>query len=74
MAQRAGTTQPAIAAYEAGRRTPSIATLRRLLDASDHDLELAARPRIRRGAAALSALAPEIKDDLQKGRERDAPR
>lgn len=74
LARRAGTTQPAVAAYEAGRRTPSIATLRRLLDAGDHDLELTARPRVRRGAAALSALAPEIEDELQHGRERDALR
>ena len=74
LARRAGTTQPAVAAYEAGRRTPSIATLRRLLDASDHDLELTARPRMRRGAASLCALAPEIEDDLQQGRERDALR
>jgi transcriptional regulator with XRE-family HTH domain len=70
----AGTTQPAIATYESGRRLPSIATLRRLLDACEHDLALEAHPRIRRGASALSALAPAIEDDLRAGRERDALR
>lgn len=74
VARRAATTQPAVAAYEAGRRTPSIATLRRLLDASDHDLDLTARPRMRRGAASLCALASEIEGDLRQGRERDALR
>lgn len=34
LADRAGTSQPAIAAYEAGRKSPSLATLRRLADAA----------------------------------------
>jgi len=74
LARRAGTTQPAIAAYESGRRVPGIATLRRLLDACDHDLEVVARPRVRKGASSLSGIAPEIEADLREGRERDALR
>lgn len=34
LADRAGTSQPAIAAYEAGRKSPSLATLRRLAGAA----------------------------------------
>jgi transcriptional regulator with XRE-family HTH domain len=74
LARRAGTAQPAVAAYESGRRVPSIATLRRLLDACDHDLDVTALPRTRRGAMSLSALAPLIEGDMQQGRERDALR
>jgi transcriptional regulator with XRE-family HTH domain len=51
MAHRAGTAQPAVAAYESGVRTPTFATLERLLDACEHNLELSASPRTRRGAA-----------------------
>jgi transcriptional regulator with XRE-family HTH domain len=49
LALRAGTTQPAIAAYETGKRLPGVGTLERLLDASGHDLSIEARPRTRRG-------------------------
>lgn len=74
LAQRAGTAQPAVAAYESGVRTPTLATLERLLDASEHDLQLGALPRTRRGAASLEQLAPEIAEDLALARERDALR
>src|SRR2546427_12729820 len=42
MAARAGVSQPVVAAYESGRRQPTIPTLRRLLAAADHDLALTA--------------------------------
>jgi transcriptional regulator with XRE-family HTH domain len=74
LADRAHTAQPAIATYESGARTPNIATLERLLGACDHDVEVLARPRVRRGAASLAELAPAIVDDLGAGRERDAVR
>jgi hypothetical protein len=48
---RAGTAQPAVAAYESGARTPNLVTLRKLLSACEYDVELLARPRMRRGAA-----------------------
>lgn len=74
VAERAGTTQPAVAAYESGARTPSLPTLIRLLDATEHDVEVIASPRMRRGAASLAELAPTIEQDLEKGREQDALR
>ena len=74
LARRASTTQPAVTAYESGARVPSVSTLRRLLNACDHDLELVARPRVRRGAMPLSGLAPAMTADLREGRERDAIR
>jgi transcriptional regulator with XRE-family HTH domain len=74
LARGAATAQPAVAAYESGARTPTIATLSRLLDACDYDLELLAHPRMRRGAASLEQLAPMIADDLRDGREQDALR
>ncbi|HXB63463.1 MAG TPA: helix-turn-helix transcriptional regulator [Solirubrobacteraceae bacterium] len=74
LARRAHTAQSAIAAYESGTRTPTIDTLERLLRACDHDLELLARPRVRRGAASLGELAPTIADDLHDQREQDATR
>lgn len=74
VAERAGTAQPAVAAYESGARTPSLKTLARLLGACEHDLEVVAHPRIRRGAASLAELAHMIQQDLEGGRERDALR
>lgn len=74
LAERAMTAQPAVAAYERGVRTPTLRTLSRLLDACDYDLELRARPRVRRGAASLEQLAPTIEEELHNGREQDALR
>lgn len=74
LANRAGTAQPAVAAYESGARTPNLATLERLLDACEHDIEVLALPRVRRGAASLAELGQTIGEDLGQGRERDALR
>jgi transcriptional regulator with XRE-family HTH domain len=74
LAHDAGTAQPAVAAYESGARTPGIATLERLLGACDHDVEVLAQPRVRRGAASLAELASTIAGDLREDRERDALR
>jgi transcriptional regulator with XRE-family HTH domain len=74
VAERARTTQPAVAAYESGARTPSLSTLERLLGACDHDVEVLARPRMRRGAASLAELSQTIQHDLEGGREQDALR
>jgi hypothetical protein len=63
-----------VAAYESGGRTPNLATLHRLLGACEHDVELLARPRVRRGAASLAELARTIEGDLEQDRERDALR
>jgi len=74
LARHAGTAQPAVAAYESGARTPNLTTLQRLLGACEHDVEVLARPRVRRGAASLAELAQTIAEDLEDGRERDALR
>lgn len=74
LAHRAGTAQSAVAAYESGARTPTLATLERLFGACEHDLELNARARIRRGAASLEQLAPILTEELGQDRERDALR
>lgn len=74
LATRAGTAQPAVAAYESGARTPNLATLERLLDACGYDVELLARPRVRRGAASLAELGQTIEADLAQDLEQDALR
>ena len=74
LADRAGTVQSAVAAYENGARRPSLATLERLLGACDQDLDLIVRPRMRRGAAALAELAVTIREDLAAGEEANATR
>jgi transcriptional regulator with XRE-family HTH domain len=74
LAKRAGTAQPAVAAYESGGRTPNLATLRRLLGACEHDIEVLAHPQMRRGAASLAELGQTIGEDLKQDRERDALR
>jgi transcriptional regulator with XRE-family HTH domain len=74
LATRAGTAQPAVAAYESGARTPNLTTLTRLLGACDHDVELTAAPRVRRGAASLTELAGTISEEMAQGREDDSLR
>ena len=74
LANRAHTAQPAVAAYESGARTPNLATLERLLGACEYDMEVLARPRMRRGAASLAELAQTISGDLDRGQEHDALR
>lgn len=44
LARAAGTSQPVISAYEAGRRDPTHGTLRKLVAAAGEELELSARP------------------------------
>lgn len=44
LARRAGTSQPAIAAYESGRRDPTLGTLQRLLRAADLELRVRIEP------------------------------
>ncbi len=44
LARRAGTSQPVVSAYEHGRRDPTYATLRKLVEAGGERLELAAVP------------------------------
>jgi transcriptional regulator with XRE-family HTH domain len=74
LADRVETAQSAVAAYESGARVPTLVTLRRLLDACDHDLRLVARPRVRRSASSLRDIAEQIRLDLSEGEEPAAAR
>jgi transcriptional regulator with XRE-family HTH domain len=74
LARRCETAQPAVAAYESGARKPNIGTLQRLLEGCDYEVELVARPRVRRGAASLSQLAETMRKDLAGGDEQAALR
>lgn len=44
LARAAGTSQPVISAYEAGRRDPTHGTLRKLIAAAGEELRVSARP------------------------------
>jgi hypothetical protein len=44
LAERAGTSQPTVAAYESGAKTPTLSTLERLLKVCGHELVLDSRP------------------------------
>lgn len=44
VAHRAGVSQPVVAAYESGRRQPTLPMLRKLLAASGHTVEIGLRP------------------------------
>lgn len=58
LAVRAKTSQPAIARYEAGSATPTLATLERILAASGEGLvlDISRRPPRRRGSKGLARL------------------
>jgi transcriptional regulator with XRE-family HTH domain len=44
LARRAGTSQPVVSAYEHGRRDPTVATLRKLVEAGGERLRIDAAP------------------------------
>ena len=74
LALRASTTQPAVASYESGAKRPNLATLSRLLEGCEHDVEVLARPRVRRGAASLAELSTAISEDVSGNGDSDVPR
>ena len=57
LANRAGTSHPTLLAYEKGRKTPSVATFLRILDACGFAVDFQLSPRIR------------SMDGLDRGRE-----
>jgi transcriptional regulator with XRE-family HTH domain len=65
LARRAGTSQPVVSAYEHGRRDPTYATLRRLIEASGERFEISAR-------SAPPGLPPATSDDEHGKRLLDA--
>src|SRR5258708_18536057 len=72
LADRVETAQSAVAAYESGARVPTLATLRRLLDACDYDLSLVAPPRIPPPASSLCDVRQQLLLDLSHARWRHA--
>jgi transcriptional regulator with XRE-family HTH domain len=74
LARRASTAQSAVAAYETGTRTPNLDTFRRLLRACGYEIDIVARPRLRRGASSLAELVTSIAQDLAADDEQSALR
>lgn len=60
LARRAGTSQPVVSAYEHGRRDPTYATLRRLIEATGEQLTIGAEPR--------GSDVPRARSDEEHGR------
>ncbi|MDZ7781640.1 MAG: helix-turn-helix transcriptional regulator [Halioglobus sp.] len=57
LAERVGTSHSTLAAYEQGRKTPSVATFARILECCDVALDMSLSRRIRRA------------DDIERGEE-----
>lgn len=62
LAERAGTSHSTLAAYEAGRKIPSLATLERVVRAAGFELTLGIRPRP--GGGDPAARGRELEDVL----------
>jgi transcriptional regulator with XRE-family HTH domain len=62
LAQRAGTSQPAVARIERGGGNPSLATVRRLVNAAGFDLRLELAPR----AVHRDAVVASYKRDVDR--------
>ncbi len=63
LARRAGTSQPAVAVYESGRKIPTVETLGRLLRAAGAELR-ASRPSRRQHSVGLRRLLRERRQQL----------
>lgn len=72
LAERAGTSQAAISAYESGRRSPSVDTLSRILAAAGAELRmgLAAPDSHATALAAAEAILPTEQLASQRERQR----
>jgi uncharacterized protein len=62
LAKHAGVTQSVISAYESGRREPSFATLKRLVEATGNSLDVALQPA--RPSGQLQRRLEENRDEL----------
>lgn len=65
LARAAGTSQPTLAAYESGAKSPSVRTLDRLVRASGASLDV----RLRRAPAARGQLLAELRDHADEIRD-----
>jgi uncharacterized protein len=66
LAQRANTSQAAIARYETGAAVPSIGTLRRILAAAEHDLTLSVTSRRRAFTGPVGSEVEKHRSRLQR--------
>lgn len=64
LAYLAGTSQPAVARYERGVASPSLATLQRLLSALDLELNIGPRPRDLRSVGPMGRRAHDRRSQL----------
>lgn len=74
LAERAGTSQAAISAYESGRRSPSVDTLVRILAATGFELRIRLAPPDTHAAALAAAEALLPAEQLAEQRERQRSR
>lgn len=66
LAERVGTSQPAIARYERARAMPDLDTLHRIIEACGLELRLElAKPDTQREAAASAALERSVEERLE---------
>jgi transcriptional regulator with XRE-family HTH domain len=75
LADRAGTSQSAVARIERGQVSPSVATVRRLLAAAGFDLRLALVPRVEGADPVVEAYKRDVdrtllRDNLRKSVDR----
>ncbi|GAB2686539.1 helix-turn-helix domain-containing protein [Thalassiella azotivora] len=70
LADRAGTSRTAVSAYEHGRKSPSLTTLQRLLQATGFDIDVRPHPRYRTvtGRRGQQYVVPHDLPDLNAGR------
>lgn len=74
LADRAGTSQAAISAYESGRRSPSVDTLVRILAATGLELRMRLAPPDTHASALAAAEALLPAEQLAGQRERERER
>ena len=70
LARAASTSQPAVAAYESGRRSPSVRTLDKLVRATGATLEATLRPAPPAGGALLALVRSHQAEIREAGRGR----
>lgn len=70
LAERAGTSQPTVAAYESGRKSPSLQTLQRLADSAGLNLDVRFHPPLtrvdRRSIHLHGAIARRLAQDPEE--------
>ncbi|MGC1511864.1 MAG: helix-turn-helix transcriptional regulator [Acidimicrobiales bacterium] len=74
LAERAGTSQAAVSAYESGRRSPSVDTLVRILAATGLELRMRLAPPDTHTSALAAAEAMLPAEQLAGRRERERSR